>query len=533
MDSLLQNISTQVGTYLPGILTAAGVLIIGWILAHLIARGIKMAMNKSGLGAKMGQLVSADGAFDASTIISKVVFYLLMAFVLVTFFNVLNLPVVSEPLNSFLSQIFEFAPRVLSAGILGVIAYVLARLGREVLKKTLDAADIDTRLASLGKDAQAVASTVQDVANDGLDVEDEDGIFDIGDSSEEVFTSQSTEEIPSADSDTKLSETLPDAAYWGILALFLPAILGALQMPGLLEPVQSMFTKALNYLPNIFGAGIILLIGNFIAKIIRQVISNLAASLGVNSLASRFGLGDSLSQRKLSDVLGVIVYALILMPVIVAALNTLDIDAVTQPASAVLGKVTSLIPGFIGAAIVLGIAWFVGQVVSGLVEDLLAGIGFDQMPQKIGLNLSSSSESSPSRLGGKVVLIAIVLLSAMQALPMMGLESFAGHVETFVGFATQVLVGLAIFAIGMYLASGAAKLVRDSGIENATQLATVARIAIIIFAGGFALQQMGLSASIVNVAFGSLLGGIGLAAAIAFGWGGRDAAKRIVDRTVR
>lgn len=275
------------------------------------------------------------------------------------------------------------------------------------------------------------------------------------------------------------------------------------------------------------------MIGNFIAKIIRQVISNLAASLGVNSLASRFGLGDSLSQRKLSDVLGVIVYALILMPVIVAALNTLDIDAVTQPASAVLGKVTSLIPGFIGAAIVLGIAWFVGQVVSGLVEDLLAGIGFDQMPQKIGLNLSSSSESSPSRLGGKVVLIAIVLLSAMQALPMMGLESFAGHVETFVGFATQVLVGLAIFAIGMYLASGAAKLVRDSGIENATQLATVARIAIIIFAGGFALQQMGLSASIVNVAFGSLLGGIGLAAAIAFGWGGRDAAKRIVDRTVR
>jgi hypothetical protein len=46
------------------------------------------------------------------------------------------------------------------------------------------------------------------------------------------------------------------------------------------------------------------------------------------------------------------------------------------------------------------------------------------------------------------------------------------------------------------------------------------------------LERMGLSTSIVNVAFGTLLGGLGLAAAIAFGWGGRDAAKRLLDRYV-
>ena len=526
-ENFMQNISGQVGNYLPGILSAAAVLIIGWILAHIIARVVAMALRKTGIGGKLNQMIG--GSVDSALVLSKAVFYMIMLFVLITFFSVLDLQIVSEPLNAFLSQIFEFAPRVLSAGVLGIVAYVLARLGKEVLKKGMVAADVDSKLASLGKDASAVASSVKGVAQDGLRIGQDADFADISDHDEVAELS-----MTDVDSEgTKLSETIPDVAYWGILALFLPAILGALQMPGLLEPVQSMFSKALNYMPNIFGAAIILLIGSFIANIVKQVISNLAASLGVNSVAAKIGMDDSLSGRKLSDLLGVVVYALILLPVTVAALNTLDIDAVTQPASAVLGKITSLIPGFIGAGIVLTIAWFIGKVISGIVEDLLNGVGFDQMPQKIGLNLSLPAENSPSKLGGKLVLVAIVLLSAMQALPMMGLESFAEHVQTFTGFATQVLIGLVIFAVGMFLANGASKLVRDSGVENSAVLATVARVAIMVFAGGFALQQMGLSASLVNVAFASLLGGIGLASAIAFGWGGRDAAKRVVDRMVR
>jgi hypothetical protein len=84
----------------------------------------------------------------------------------------------------------------------------------------------------------------------------------------------------------------------------------------------------------------------------------------------------------------------------------------------------------------------------------------------------------------------------------------------------------------MYIANFVAKLIVQSGAKNANRLAIVAKVVILVFAGGFALQQMGLSSSIVNVAFASILGGLGLAAAIAFGWGGRDAAKRILDRLV-
>jgi hypothetical protein len=170
MSKMLENISSQVGTYLPGVLTALAVLIIGWIVAKIIAMLVGKALTKTGAGAKISKLVSPGGGINASKIISKAVFYLLMIFVLITFFQVLNLPVVSEPLNAFLDQVFAYAPRVLGALGLGIVAYVLARVLKEVSKGGLQAMDIDGKIANIGKDASALTSAVGNV------VKDDDGI---------------------------------------------------------------------------------------------------------------------------------------------------------------------------------------------------------------------------------------------------------------------------------------------------------------------------------------------------------------------
>ena len=100
------------------------------------------------------------------------------------------------------------------------------------------------------------------------------------------------------------------------------------------------------------------------------------------------------------------------------------------------------------------------------------------------------------------------------------------------GIAGNVLTGVVILGIGMYLANLAAGFIRESGGAQSKTLATVAQAAIIIFTGAIGLEQMGVGTSIVNTAFGVGIGCLGLAAAIAFGWGGRDAAKRIVDKYI-
>lgn len=518
---MLENISSQIGTHLPGILSALAILVIGWLVARVIGRLVLVGLNKSGLDRKIASVVAPGGGVDVAKIASQIVFGLIMLFVLIAFFNALKLPVVSQPLNAFLDQIFLYAPRVISAGVLGIVAYVLARLGKEASKKGLEAADIDNRIKNIGAGASSAIKSVDSTIDAGLNL----------DNADTSDTNLETEASGNTDGEAKLSETLPEAVYWVIFALFLPAILGALQIPGLLEPIQNMFDKALNYLPNIVGAVVILLIGLLIAKIVKQVVSNLAASFGVNAMASKVGI--SAGDTKVSDILGIVCYALVIFPILVQSLKTLNIEAISGPASQVLQQITSLIPGFIGAAVVLGIAFFVGKLVGGIVTDLLKGVGFDSAPEKIGLNLTPSGDNTPSNLAGKLVMVAIVLLSALQALPMMGLGELSGHVETFAGFAVKVLMACVILGAGLYLGNWVANLVKDSGVANAAQLGMLARGAIAVFAGGFALQQIGLSASIINVAFGSLLGGAGLAAAIAFGWGGRDAAKRVIDRYVK
>jgi hypothetical protein len=533
LKPMLDNISGQVGNSLPGILSAIAVLVIGWIVAKIVSFIVGKGLRKSGLGDRISRLISSDGKVDASKVVAKLVFYLLMLFVFIAFFNALKLPVVSEPLNAFLEQIFAYAPRILSAAGLGVVAYVLARVLKEVSKRGLEAVDIDTRLASLGKDASALTSAVGGAVDSAIG-SDSDDDFSI-DADDDFSTSRSSlGATASGGESVQLSQTLPEAVYWIVFALFLPAILGALQMPGILEPVQEMFTKALGYVPNIFGAGIILAIGLFVGKLVRQVVSNLTASLGVNQLAGKVGISGAAGKSQPSDLLGVVAYSFVLLPVVVAALNALDIEAVTKPAGAILERISSLLPGFIGAAVVLGIAFFVGRIVATLVEDLLEGFGVNSVPEKLGLKLGNTNpDQTPAKIGGKLTLAAIVLLSLMQALPMMGLDAFAGHVNTFAAFAVRVLIALVMLVAGMYLANLAANQIKSSGIENADLLSTIAKVAVFFFAGGFALQHVGVSASLINVAFGSLLGGLGLAIAIAFGWGGRDAAKRVLDRHVK
>jgi hypothetical protein len=538
MQKMIDNISSQVGQYLPGVLTAIAVLIIGWIIAKIIASLVGKALRKTGAGAKLNNLVSPNGGFDASKIVSKGVFYTLMLFVLITFFNVLNLPMVSKPLDAFLEQVFAYAPRLLSALGLGVVAYVLARVLKEVTKGGLEAIDIDTRLANLGKDASALTSAADNAlgtASKAIGGVADDDDLDLSDDEGFSFDNQADAAplVSTADDSTKLSQTLPEAVYWLIFALFLPAIIGALQIPGLKEPVEEMFTKALDFLPNIIGAGVIAAVGFFIAKLVRQVVSNLTAAFGVNKVASKIGLGEAGGTR-ISDLLGLLAFIIILAPLSVAALDALGIEAVSKPAKLIIERVSSLLPNFLGAGVIIGVSIFIGRIVANLAEELLSGVGFDKVPEKLGLNVSNMSPTqTPSKIGGKVVLGGIILMALTQALPMMELGPLAAHVDTFSAFAVRLFVALVMLGLGMFLSTLAANQIKASGMENASMLAAVAKGAILVFAGGFALQHIGVSPTIINTAFMALLGGLGVAIAIAFGWGGRDAAKRFLDRHVK
>ncbi len=332
----------------------------------------------------------------------------------------------------------------------------------------------------------------------------------------------------------QLVKPLGDLSYFVVILLFLPAILANLGVGTLLAPLTALIATLLAALPRLIGAALILFIGLFVARLVRNLVTSFAS--GLDRYGARLGLSGGTS---LSSLLGLVVYVLILLPVISATLGALGLPAVAQPVQNLIDRFLGAIPGVLSAALVIGISYFVGRLVADLVAGLLAGIGFDRLPQalgfrsgtavQVGSSPATSSVTTPSKIVGTVVMVAIILFATQAALNLLAFTALAGLVAELIVVGGKVLAGLAIFVIGIYLANLAAQLVSSSAGSQSRLLSTVARVATLVLFGAMALQQMGIALQIVNLAFGLTLGALAVAFALAFGLGGREAAGKVAE----
>ena len=414
--------------------------------------------------------------------ISRGVFGVLMLFVLVAFFDVLGLRIITEPLNRFLIEIFEYLPNLIGPAILVAVAFLVATGLRFLVQRVVSASKLDEKLS------------------------DEAGLED-------------GEAMP-------FSRTMGEAVYWLVFLLFLPAVLGALHLDGLLGPVQGMVDKTLAFLPNLLAAALILGVGWLLARIVQRIVTNLLAAVGVDRLSDQVGLANALGEQKLSGLIGLVLYILILVPVLIASLNALALEAITQPASQMLNTFLSALPldfcrrSRAGDRVLRGPGRArTSRPASSPEPDSTrswSDLGMDSEPEE--------GQRTPAEIVGYLVLVAIMLFATVEAVGLLGFDVLAVLVTQFMVFAAHVLLGLIIFGVGLFLANLAARTVEASGAKQAPMLALAARISILVLAGAMSLREMGLANEIITIAFGLLLGAIAVAAAIAFGIGGRDLA---------
>ncbi len=492
MQNIIKQITNLVGGYLPILVGAMIILIIGWLIALIISTIVRKVLHRTELD---NQIVAWFGAKEVKknyveTGISKGVFYLIMLFVLVAFFQTLGITQITEPLNRFLNQLFEYAPKLLGAGALLLVAWLIATVLSMIISKVLGATNIDERLGGTA----------------GL--EDEKGV--------------------------PLTKSLSDAVYWLVFLIFLPAILSPLGLEGILGPIKGMVNKILGFLPNIFTAAIILLIGWFAARIVRKIVTNLLSAIGTDRLGEKVGLSNVLGKQGLSVIVGLILYVFILIPVIIAALNALKIEAITRPASEMLNTILVTLPDIFAAALVLTIAFVVGRVVATFITNLLSGIGFNSVFVWLGVRKEPmEGSSSPSSIVGYLVLVAIMFFAAIEASDLLGFKVLSDLVAQLTVVASHIIFGLIIFSIGLFLANLVSKTIQSTGTNQAGFMAIVAKITILVLVGAMGLRQMGLANEIINLAFGLLLGAVALAIAIAIGIGGREIAARELENWIQ
>lgn len=310
-----------------------------------------------------------------------------------------------------------------------------------------------------------------------------------------------------------------------LLTIFvLMAVLQYFGLTDVLAPLKDMLNKFLAAIPNIIGAGIIAYAGWMIAKIVSEL-----AGIGLNKVDRQLMLKTGNPHLKTAKLGSSFIFAAILIPIAVSALGVLNIPSITEPASDMLNKLWAAIPNIIGAAIILTVTYFVAKFVVSLLNGILEGLGIDSIPQRLGISSLFTPRFTPTRLIEGVIMFFAMLAAATAAVNTLGIDIISTIFAKVLEFGGGILIGGVILVIGYFLSTLAYNKLQQFSSRG---LANIARFAILGLVLAMGLRAMGLADNIVNMAFGFTLGAVAIAAAIAFGLGGREAARRITNNWV-
>lgn len=389
------------------------------------------------------------------------------------------------------AQAMEWTPRILGALAILIIAYVLARSARWAIAKIVDRVPVLQR-HNAAEPGKTIGSLIGDIA------------------------------------------------FWLILLVGIMLALQPLQLTQVLEPVQALTTNAFAFIPYLIAAFLIFFIGLVIARIVRRLIEGALMAANVDQWLQKSGLVETsggasttpagttivASKSSISRSIGMVVFFLIMIPVTIAALEALRIEAISGPATEMLRTILDSIPLVLGAAILLAIGYFVGKLAKQAVEQILPSLGFDRAVGALGFS-SSATTTTPSRTVGTIAMAAILIFFAIKAAELLQSPIIAVMLAQVLELGSRILFGTGIILGGVVIARIVSNLVSGAGSEG--WLPTILKWSIVALAVAMGLRFMGLANEIVIIAFASIIGSAAIACALAFGLGGRPTAHKLLE----
>jgi len=482
MDELLKDVGDWGQRSLIPVLGAVLYLVVGWIVAVVVAGLVKALLNRTSVDEKIGEALAGEGKppVKVDGWITGIVKWAILLFAFLLFLNQLDLEAASQPIATLFDGIAEYTPKALGGLAIGLLGWVVATAVRRL---------VTSGLGKIGLDAQLKKATGDD------------------------------------DTDLAVSSSIGAAAYWVVLLLFLLLVLDALELKGLLEPLQEMTGKAMAFLPNLFSAAVIMVVGWFVATLVRRIVAALVSASGLERLLSKTGL-ERVGKGTISGLLGTIAFLLVLLPVLSASLDALHLTGVSKPVNALIDTFFQAIPNLLYAAVSIGAAVFLGRLLGDLVADLLARLGFDSIFRVLGISevatAQTDAKTRPSAVAGTLVFLTVLVLAITTALDLLGWVKVAGLVDAFVVRAGGWLLGLFIFGLGLWFSKLVADLIRDRRTAQSGLLAWVARIAILVVAGIAAMTEANVDGDVIKWSAITAVASTGLGLALAFGLGGQQ-----------
>jgi small-conductance mechanosensitive channel len=202
-----------------------------------------------------------------------------------------------------------------------------------------------------------------------------------------------------------------------------------------------------------------------------------------------------------------------------------------QPLQDAVSIFLSYIPQIIGAIIILIVGYIIGKVLQALITRILEGVGFEDWMERGGVKQffdRAGTSETPSSILGRLVFWFIFIIAITMAANTLGIQQISSFLNQLIVYIPSIFVAILILFLATLLANFVSGIVR--GATGSEILASIAQYVIIVYAVFAALTQLGIAVQLTANTFLILLGAVGLALALAFGIGGREVARDIVEK---
>ena len=201
------------------------------------------------------------------------------------------------------------------------------------------------------------------------------------------------------------------------------------------------------------------------------------------------------------------------------------------PLQNALSTFLSFLPQLVGAIVILIIGYIVAKILQAVVGRVLQGIGFDGWMERGGIKQffdRAQTSYTPATILSRLVFWFVFIIALTMAADALGIPQVSAVLGQLIAYIPSIIAAILILILAALLANFVSGIVR--GATGSDLLASVARYAIIVYAVFAAITELGIAVSLTAPTFLILLGAVALAAAIAFGIGGREIAQDVLQR---
>lgn len=211
-------------------------------------------------------------------------------------------------------------------------------------------------------------------------------------------------------------------------------------------------------------------------------------------------------------------------------------DLLIQYSNQIFPSLVDLLLKIAGALIILIFGWFIAWVLDYIIRWVVSKLKINDFLRKVGIGKYFERANIVLQVEqalGFVVFWSVFGLFLMAAFDTLGLSSVNFFIRQIINYLPTALAGALILAIAIFIGEFVKKLIsislKRSGIKSIDAIANFAKWAIVVFGTLIALSQWGLAQDVINILITGLVAFLALAGGLAFGLGGQETAKEILE----